>query len=145
MLCTKCNQNLAVYHNSKTVNGEYINEHLCNDCMIDNFSEEISTNYFNPIITSNCCKTCGCTFDEFSSTGKLGCSDCYTNFSEELKPVINKLHGSVMHYGKENSKGLTEREKEYFELNRQLKQAVFMEDYELASTLKEKILKFRDI
>lgn len=112
---------------------------------LDNESDNNNLNFFNPILSNNSCKKCGCTFEEFSSTGLFGCSNCYEFFSEELKPILIKLQGSDMHYGKENSKGLTEEEKEYMELNRKLKQAVFLEDYELASSIKEQILKLRDI
>lgn len=145
MDCTKCGKNIAVYHNVLEVNGVIKEEHLCNDCMVNSFNSTKVENFFNPIISSNCCKTCGHTFEEFLNTGNLGCPDCYNSFKERLEPVITKLQGSLIHYGKANIKGLTEEEKEYMELNRQLKQAVKMEDYELASSLKEQILKLRDI
>lgn len=141
MICNKCGLSEAIYHNSTIVNGVVVDEHLCASCMGVN----PKASYFNPIITGHCCKTCGCTFDEFSSSGLLGCTDCYNSFREELRPIINKLQGSLNHYGKDNVKGLTEEEKEYMELKKQLKQAVSLEDYELASALKEQILKFRDI
>lgn len=140
MLCSRCGFREAVYHNSIVVNGIVIDEHLCKDCS----GEHTKTSYFNPIITGHCCKTCGCTFEEFSSSGLLGCNDCYNSFREELTSVINKLHGASIHYGKSNNKGLTEEEKEYMELTRQLKQAVSLEDYELASALKEQLMKLRD-
>lgn len=147
MICTNCGKNLAVFHTTKIVNNKTIEVHLCNDCMAQDLKLEMDnkSNYFNPIITSHSCRTCGCTFEEFSKSGLLGCPDCYEYFKEELKNVIIKLQGSTMHYGKSNSKGNSEEEKEYMELNRQLKDAVFREDYELASQLKEQILKLRDI
>lgn len=141
MLCTKCGKSDAIYHNSSVIDGMVIDEHLCGDCI----NGGVKNTYFNPIITNHCCKTCGCTFDEFSRTGLLGCSDCYNNFREELNPIINKLQGSIHHYGKNNVKDLSEEEKEYMELKKQLQQAVSLEDYELASALKEQILKFRDM
>ena len=140
MICSKCGINEAILHNSYVVEGVVVDEYLCADCKVG-----LDTSmYFNPIITSHCCKTCGCTFEEFSTSGLLGCSDCYKHFREELKPIINKLQGNLHHFGKDNSVGLSEEEKEYMELNKQLKHAVSIEDYELASQLKEQILKFRD-
>lgn len=145
MNCTRCGKDVAVYHNVIEQNGNTREEHLCNECMLNSFNEPKNVSFFNPIISNDCCKTCGYTFEEFLSTGNLGCPDCYIYFKEKLNPIIAKLQGSLNHYGKSNIKGLTEEEKEYMELNRQLKQAVKMEDYELASSLKEQILKFRDI
>lgn len=140
MVCSKCGMFEAVHHNTIVVNGVVVDEHLCVNC----YGSNNTTSYFNPIITGHCCKTCGCTFEEFSNSGLLGCSDCYTYFKDELKPIINKLQGSINHYGKDNNINLTEEEKEYMELKKQLQQAVSMEDYELASALKEQILKLRD-
>ncbi len=148
MLCTNCGNNLAVYHTTKDLDGKKIEVHLCNDCMVKQFSIENSNsnnNFFNPIISNDSCKFCGCTFEEFSKTGLLGCPNCYDFFRDKLKSVIGKLQGSTIHYGKENFKGITEYEKEFMELNKQLKEAVYLEDYELASSLKEQILKLKDI
>ena len=140
MLCNKCGKNEAVYHNSLVVNGIVVDEHLCTSCN----GTKSKSNYFNPIITGHCCKTCGCTFEEFSASGLLGCTDCYNSFREELSSIINKLHGSSNHYGKSNVRGLTEEEKEYMELTKQLKQAISLEDFELAGAIKEQILKLRN-
>lgn len=141
MVCNKCGMYEAVHHNSIIIDGVVVDEHLCVNCYgVDNKSS-----YFNPIITGHCCKTCGCTFDEFSNSGLLGCSDCYTYFKDELKSIINKLQGSINHYGKDNKRDLSEIEKEYMELKKQLAQAVSIEDFELASLIKEQILKLRDI
>ena len=85
MLCSKCGKNEAVYHNSLVVNGIVVDEHLCSDCN----GTKSKSNYFNPIITGHCCKTCGCTFEEFSASGLLGCTDCYNSFREELSSINN--------------------------------------------------------
>ena len=91
MLCNKCGKNEAVYHNSLVVNGIVVDEHLCTSCN----GTKSKSNYFNPIITGHCCKTCGCTFEEFSASGLLGCTDCYNSFREELSSIINFLNFNI--------------------------------------------------
>lgn len=142
MICNNCNENIAVYHT--VINGNPV--HLCAKCFEEMNNESSTKEYFdNPILSDHCCKTCGQTFEEFKRTGLVGCADCYFYFKEELKPIVLKLQGSLIHYGKEKSSELSEDEKEYMELNKQLKQAVYNEDYELATHLQQRILSFRDI
>ena len=142
MICSECNYNDAVYHNE--IDG--VSQHLCAECYHKKMDKQLKNEYFyNPILSDHCCKTCGQTFEEFQKTGLVGCSDCYFYFKEELKPVILKMQGSLIHYGKEKSTEMTEEEKEYMELSKQLKQAVYNEDYELATHLQQRILSFRDI
>jgi len=39
------------------------------------------------------CRNCGKDFGDVRRTGKLGCSECYQTFADQLAPVIEDIHG----------------------------------------------------
>jgi protein arginine kinase activator len=45
------------------------------------------------------CPSCGATMSEISKTGKVGCAACYQTFREELRPSLQRIHGSVRYAG----------------------------------------------
>ena len=57
-----------------------------------------------PSITKNKyggkCPNCGLTYSSFKSSGRLGCSECYEAFRNELVPLLGRLQGSTGHVGK---------------------------------------------
>ena len=60
------------------------------------------------------CQTCGTRLSRFLETGMLNCPDCYKYFSNEVLEVVDKIHGSTLHKGKQpriakNDKLLMER------------------------------------
>jgi len=46
------------------------------------------------------CPSCGITFKEFRSQGRLGCPHDYIAFQSELLPLLENIHGETQHVGK---------------------------------------------
>ena len=166
MLCEKCNKNEARVHLVKMINGKKSETWLCEKCakeisngaliplMVEGTeAEEISKNIeslfsqmtrekkkFSPKIDL-ICKHCGLTLSEFKKTGKLGCSECYDSFSEELEKIVIEFQGSDTHVGKMPRREEEElnKFKEITNLQKKLKKAIEMEEYELAAILRDKI------
>src|SRR2546429_2829926 len=46
------------------------------------------------------CPVCGFTQADFKKTGRLGCSACYTTFSEGLSTLLKAMHKGTEHVGK---------------------------------------------
>lgn len=155
MLCEKCMQREATYHSTVNINGNVTSTHLCSECAInDNKVNNLFSvgNFFKPHffdldfdfepkkIEKKVCSFCKKSYDDFLTTGLIGCAKCYTTFRENLLPVIKSVQYGLKHVGKElHGENLSEREKNIKNLEFKLKQAVANENYELASELKKKI------
>jgi protein arginine kinase activator len=107
------------------------------------------------------CSVCNMSFSEFSKTGRLGCSNCYKVFRNELNPILRRIHGSIEHKGKtpvrgvpgtpkktENTKAAQENEEaaksevncnELERLKTELNEAIKTEEYEKAAVIRDKI------
>jgi len=46
------------------------------------------------------CPKCNSTYKRFREVGRLGCSECYSTFENQLAPIIQKIHGYNEHIGK---------------------------------------------
>ncbi len=114
MLCEECKKNQATVIVTVTAGEEMTTRHLCPDCMkkmelslaqgdIQSFLSSILSILGNsqaqeqPSLT---CGGCGLTYAEFERTGKLGCARCYRDFSEQLGPLLQRIHGRAQHAGR---------------------------------------------
>lgn len=158
MKCEKCNENEATVHIKKSVNGVVTEAHLCEECAKlvkgDNLNfidaADFLSSFFDPFTPgaasgrkSRVCPKCGMSYDEFSRSGYLGCSDCYQNFKDSLTPMLQRMHGKTRHVGK-LPKGFDkaiERQKEYEKLKEELKSAIDDERYEEAAKIRDSIKK----
>lgn len=61
---------------------------------ITNFQPSL-VNFYEPQRTVNnlVCPNCGHDLRKLGTTNKLGCSECYTVFREQLAPIIRRIHG----------------------------------------------------
>ena len=92
------------------------------------------------------CPNCGFTLKDIAMTGKLGCSECYHHFDNEMKIVLVHSHaGHTEHVGKrpkvqpkpeDPNEDINERIKSY---KLKMAKAVEVENYEAAGELKKKI------
>jgi protein arginine kinase activator len=87
------------------------------------------------------CRTCGFTQADFKKAGRLGCSDCYTTFSEGLESLLKTMHKGTKHMGKvpqsfQHSRDLTDKLKS---LQKKLEKAVADEDFEQAAAMRDEI------
>lgn len=105
------------------------------------------------------CPTCGTSYDAFVRDSRFGCADCYSVFGPLMEDSLKQLQGNLIHTGKtpvyQNSedpasaggqkkeKNVTDeatvQEKELYELDSKLKEALRFEDYETAAVCRDRI------
>lgn len=164
MLCDKCLQREATYHSTVNINGNVTSSHLCSECASrENKTSNLFTvgNFFKPSLfdldleteneqvktEGNVCSFCKKSYDNFLTTGLIGCANCYIAFKEHLLPVIKSVQYGLKHVGKEltSHDHLVGQDKTIKNLEFKLKQAVANENYELASELKKKINELKNL
>lgn len=155
MLCDNCLKNNATVHMTTFVNGQVKTVHLCPSCAVNkskassmvgpNFNDFMSSFYDKDETTTLVCENCGTTLDEFSKTGRLGCSNCYSVFRESILPVLKGIHMNVEHKGKQPGQRIkldtskeTARNKKNM-LKQELKAAISTENFEEAARLRDEI------
>lgn len=159
MLCDRCKKNVATYHRSVMINGEGYETHLCEKCANEmnldtDFDMEmnmdmgfgfgndifdfINNNFgFNGLFLekdTKKCPKCGSTFSDFLKRGKLGCSECYDTFSEEIRDMLENMDNPT-----DIDLDLTAEPSELEKLENDFNKAIAEERYEDAGKLKEKI------
>lgn len=157
MLCDSCRKADAVVHLTKIENGKRTELHLCAACaekegiLINGKDIEAwGNNFFGKtapgddevaVTAEVTCPKCGMTFADFNRTGLFGCSACYTAFSEEIQPVLRRIHGHVRHVGNVPVCGTDVfRTKAHIKkLRRELKLMVAQENYEEAARIRDEI------
>ncbi len=87
------------------------------------------------------CPSCGITFFEFRNTGRLGCPMDYTHFESDLKPLLLNIHDALEHTGKRPSRAAAnvDAQAELISLRKDMEAAVRGEQYEKASTIRDRI------
>lgn len=87
------------------------------------------------------CVTCGFTFDDLKRVRRMGCSDCYAAFSDEVAQMVRGMHKGNSHIGKVPA-GLIAtqfRNQRIEELRSRLEQAIISESYEEAAGIRDEI------
>ena len=87
------------------------------------------------------CPTCGVSFREFRSQGRLGCPNDYIAFKSELMPLLENIHGETQHSGKFPKRAPDDSRQQYhlIKLRQELRTAVEDEAYEDAARLRDEI------
>ena len=92
------------------------------------------------------CPDCGITLSEFRAKGRFGCPRDYEVFAEHLDPLFERIHDvqPARHEGRlpENtaSDETIQQRQNISDLKKQLDAAVSEENYELAASLRDKIV-----
>lgn len=106
------------------------------------------------------CPVCKWSLAQFRKTGHLGCMNCYDVFTDSLKARLLELHRSAIHTGKlpeldRSAKYLSPKdilpgqtieddiELQIAALERDMKQSVQREEYELAAQIRDRIQTLR--
>lgn len=123
------------------------------------FEQDSDTEDPEPLV----CPECSWSEDQFHKTARLGCPQCYETFRKELEQRFFEIHRSATHTGKpllfepEHSgetggildsaakQAATEnqRRSELETLERDLKESIRREEFELATELRDKIRSIR--
>ncbi|MBQ9279519.1 MAG: UvrB/UvrC motif-containing protein [Clostridia bacterium] len=169
MKCQNCGENEANVRYTQIINGKKEEIFVCDKCASQlkldmnfkfGFDDVFSSffgepAFFKPLEISDglVCDVCGTKYDDFASTGMLGCENCYRVFSRRLDNVLKKLHGNNRHIeegerqvpmsseisaSKEKKKSL---EEVIAELKEKLASCIKSEDYEQAAIIRDKIKK----
>lgn len=164
MLCDLCNQNPATVHITKIVNGKKEEMNICEKCAKEKegFGIAGDIGFDTPFSFQNIlsgfmgyggqaaqntrneelvCKNCGTSYSDFKKSGLLGCSECYTNFSNILMPVVKRVQGNIEHAGKLPKKAGREiiEKKKLNQLKSELQKAIQAEEYEKAAQIRDVI------
>ena len=153
MLCERCGKNHATTHIKTVVNGVKKEYNLCSVCaakegysnnslsgmLASMFGEVSPTELLTP---KTKCPVCGRTFSDIAKTGKVGCSECYDTFYDQLLPYLKRVHGSTIHVGRipETAPSVEKTPKSTLEdLKNELSRLVAEEKYEQAAVVRDKI------
>ena len=163
MYCDECKQQLASVHLTQMYQGKKVETHMCESCAVkkgammlnlDNhfsiphilgsfLSNTFDIQEIQPLNSSipNACPNCGMTIAHIRQKGKIGCSDCYSFFEQELESTLRRINGSNKHVGKTPSRsGKTiQLKNKLSELKTELQQAVASEQYEKAVHIRDSI------
>ena len=161
MKCEHCKQNEATCFYQINTNGNLRSYSLCADCAaklnlggiephpfegLDTDINQLFGSFFGAPLkplqkNAKVCPTCGATWREIATSGKVLCTDCYTAFREEMEPTLRSLHGAATHTGRAPAKQRAVREKDAHlkELRASLAKAIAEENFEEAATLRDQI------
>ncbi len=154
MQCQACHKNRATVHLTEISGDQKKEIHLCEECAREkgvgaktSLPEVLSGIVMVPLakhlarMRKISCPTCGHTYADFQTTGKLGCPNDYTAFKKGMLPLLEKIHGSSRHIGKVPSTAgeNVARMAEMLALRKKLKEAVENERYEEAARLRDKL------
>lgn len=157
MLCEECGKKQATVSITVTTGNGTNTRRLCPDCMkkmefnlvkgdIQSFLSSVLSvlgNEKKAEQPSIVCSSCGLSFSEFEHTGRLGCAQCYRDFSNQLKPSLQKIHGRTQHAGRKPKAFVPDPQDELQqrlnELRKQMDEAVADENFEEAARLRDEL------
>lgn len=158
MQCDFC-ENKATVFLTQLVEGEMKKMCLCEDCATEKgvtdptgFSladtllgggqvEEAGQIVNVPGEEGASCTVCGFSFNKFQQVGRLGCSECYETFRDEIQRRLKTMHKGALHVGRvpEGLLEAHERQQRLDQLRERLEQAIASENYEEAAGLRDEI------
>jgi len=92
------------------------------------------------------CDQCGFTRQKFQQTGRLGCSQCYLTFADEILSRLGTMHRGLRHIGKRPQDYMDNVYAETLleESRERLEEAVNNENYEQAAKIRDEIQKLEE-
>lgn len=154
--CTRCTKT-ATLHITEIRKGVVQEVHLCESCAQEYLSsadaasdeeepealaeKEAESEADSEEMDQLVCSSCGISFREFRSQGRLGCPHDYIAFERELLPLLENIHNATQHTGKVPRRAPDESHRQYrlIKLRSELKSAVEEEAYEQAARLRDEI------
>ena len=166
MPCEQCGEREAVVHLTQIAENQVTVVHLCERCAAERgfdtgtaaaktplggFLATLST--LADVETAadgpSRCPACGAGFDDFKTSGRLGCAGCYEAFAGPLRELMRRLHGATVHTGERyqaDAEGAVPEQAPTSaqELQLQLRTAIADEDFERAAELRDRLRGLRD-
>lgn len=162
MLCQICKSKEATVHIKEIIEGEYTELHLCHDCaeekgltesllspgsVFANLMSGLADFIKSPLLLQEekKCPECGLSYTSIINKGKMGCASCYQTFQDYIFPLLERIHGKANHRGKVPQKITPEikARTEFYQLQRELEEAIEKEEYERAAELRDRIRKIQ--
>lgn len=159
MQCQICGKRPATVHFTEIVNNKKSEFHVCEKCaeekgyhvplgkskisvgdLLAGMADQVGSGDEAKVGRVQCPK-CHMVYSAFKETGRLGCSECYTTFRAQLRPLLRRIHGSTKHVGKTPVRDL-ERvalRREVQRLYEQMQKAIEHEEFETAAELRDRI------
>lgn len=162
MLCEECGKNQATVSITLATGNGTTTRRLCPDCMkkmesslakgdIQGFLSSILSvlkaekKDDRPVVT---CPGCGLSYADFEHTGRLGCAQCYRTFSEQLKPLLQRIHGRAQHAGRRPAAFVPDPTDAFnarvAELRQKMDEAVALENFEDAAKYRDELRKLTE-
>ena len=158
MICDLCGKKKATVHLTEIVDEQMTEMHLCEGCAreksvqmeqqfgladllagLSDFGKQVKD--YEKVKLE--CAHCGMSYEEFKKFGRLGCSECYQSFKDNLGTLLKKIHGSNRHSGKAPKKFPPFKEEKKATtlegIRTQLQECIQREDFEKAAQLRDKI------
>ena len=156
MKCESCNDRDATIHFTEIVGSVKREINLCEECArqkalpiqsVVSLSELLGT-LLSHVQQSDLgelkdvkCSTCGSSFADFRSSGRLGCPQDYEVFRKPLVDILVRIQDGPRHIGKAppSAGEALMKHNELVRLRRELEHAVIREEYEKARDLRDRI------
>ncbi|MFH1202351.1 MAG: UvrB/UvrC motif-containing protein [Candidatus Omnitrophota bacterium] len=157
MLCDICGKNPATVHLTEIIDDQMNELHLCEQCahqkslqmdqqfglsdLLGGLAEFEKPTKEKEATVAIKCTNCGLTYADFKKIGRLGCSECYNTFKKYLGPLLKKIHGSIIHFGKSPFKvaRVLDKRGDLQALRNQLQKAIETEAFEEAARIRDQI------
>ena len=152
MKCQKCDEKATV-HFTQLEEGKMSKMSFCESCAAEEGITDLSGfGLADSVIAAGsaatpigelgeACPGCGFTKSKFQQTGRLGCSQCYLTFSDEILARLGPMHRGLRHFGKhpEGFEGDAFSERLMEECKARLQDAVTAENYEEAARIRDEL------
>jgi protein arginine kinase activator len=158
MKCQNCEAEATIYF-KEVVDGQLREIHLCENCaaekgfhlMIEQNKLSIANQFIwmaenlYPESAAKVgqvqCPTCGLRYSQFARSGRLGCADCYTAFSVQMRQILRRVHGAIRHKGKGpgQSEDAVQHRRQLETMREELNRAIEREEFETAARLRDQI------
>jgi len=169
MTCDFCKKNVATVHLIRVQNDSVEKVNICSECARDfsffsedDFYKDLS-NILSKIFQSDqesiydsrtsqslasidikknkSCPFCGTNLKSIKKKQVMGCPHCYGEFRSILLPIIKAIHRDTQYRGKipEAVPRKVKLEKSISDLRKRLKREIFIENFEEAARIRDKI------
>lgn len=102
MICDACKSRNASVRIKKMSGGILADHYLCTECAIRfGYAKKVNRFYTSAGQAENTlrCKCCGCSMQDITEMGTVGCGECYETFRNRLTETIEQIHGKVTYAG----------------------------------------------